>query len=194
MKIFHSVLLGSQSLWTICPNHQCGAIIPISGHQLLLDSPITLTSNPFMWIALNKHHYIDKHLKSNLGNQHYIIVSYSLVISATHFHLLGFDLFSNLQSIGTRCEISWRMKAKWNMVGSIGCTILPQYWNISVHGWQGEMAIIFLQFTTLKRHTVNRFPTKIEKTKKTLNGMEFSLLHCQPTEWKLSEADKTVMS
>ena len=59
-----------------------------------------------MWTALNKHYYIDKHLKSNLGNQHYIIVSYSLVISATHFYLLGFDLFSNLQIIGTRCEIS----------------------------------------------------------------------------------------
>ena len=34
----------------ICPNHRCGAIIPISGHQLLLDSPITTTvaSNPFV--------------------------------------------------------------------------------------------------------------------------------------------------
>ena len=106
MKIFHPVLLGSQSLWTICPNHQCGAIIPISGHQLLLDSPITLTSNPFMWTALNKHYYIDKHLKSNLGNQHYIIVSYPLVFSTVNFHLLGFYLFSNLRSIRTLCEIS----------------------------------------------------------------------------------------
>ena len=100
MKIFHPVLLGSQSLWTICPNHQCGAIIPISGHQLLLDSPITLTSNPFMWTALNKHYYIDKHLKSNLGNQHYIIVSYSLVISATHFYLLDLICFLTYKVLG----------------------------------------------------------------------------------------------
>ena len=53
-----------------------------------------------MWTALNKHYYIDKHLKSNLGNQHYIIVSYSLVISATHFYLLDLICYLTYKVLG----------------------------------------------------------------------------------------------
>ena len=50
----------------ICPNHRVGAIIPISGHQLLLHSPITTTvasSNPFVSTNLCKQHYKNKYLR-----------------------------------------------------------------------------------------------------------------------------------